>query len=421
MSTQTQPTVSQRDTEILRALGARIADAANSPQMAERRRLWRKLNALEAERPMVLTETGGVLDQVIPLSSLHCEGEWARGVERGLLDRLFHFEEIDDDLIFWPRMTYRNVVNISDYGVPYEAHRGDDGAGHGSYVWESPLQRLPEDLDKLSPRTFTFDAEATDAQRVILEAVFTGVLPVEKRATYWWTVGMTWPAIRLVGLEGFMMAMYDQPEGLHALMAFLRDDHQRMLDWYETNGILSPNNEDDYIGSGGGGCTDRLPQSDWQPGQPARIKDLWGLSESQETVSVSPEMFEEFVFPYQLPVISRFGFACYGCCEPVDVRWHIIKRIPNLRRVSVSPWSNVETMAGNLGKNYVFSRKPNPAYISTKWEEDVVREDLRRTLEATNGLNVELVLKDVHTVSNEPWRFRRWVQIAREEIAKIYG
>jgi hypothetical protein len=27
------------------------------------------------------------------------------------------------------------------------------------------------------------------------------------------------------------------------------------------------------------------------------------------------------------------------------------------------------------------------------------------------------VLKDTHTVQNEPWRIERWVQIAREEIA----
>ena len=63
-------------------------------------------------------------------------------------------------------------------------------------------------------------------------------------------------------------------------------------------------------------------------------KTSGGLSESQETVGVSPELFEEFVFQYQLPIISRFGFACYGCCEPVDSRWHVIKKIPNLRRVS---------------------------------------------------------------------------------------
>jgi hypothetical protein len=93
---------------------------------------------------------------------------------------------------------------------------------------------------------------------------------------------------------------------------------------------------------------------------------MWGFAESQETVNVSPEMFEEFVFQYQLPILSRFGLNCYGCCEPLNKRWYIIKRIPGLRRVSVSPWAQFDDIAEKLGKNYVLSYKPNPAYLAVK-------------------------------------------------------
>jgi hypothetical protein len=416
-------TITPHDTEILRRLGARVAEIAVDPVNIERRRLWQRLNALEAERPMILTETGGVIDETMPKSVLECEGEWARGIERGLRDKIFYFEQVGDDMVIEARVTYGYCVGHDGYGVPDEVHRGNDGAGHGSYVWTAPLQDLPKDLEKLHPRHYTVDRDTTAQIGAALEAAFAGVLKVERRGGYWWTQGLTWPAIKLVGLENFMLLMYDQPEGLHALMAFLRDDHNAVLDWFEAEGLLTPNNEDDYIGSGGRGHTDRLPQPDWTPGTPARLKDLWGLSESQETVSVSPEMFEEFVFPYQVPVISRFGFACYGCCEPVDLRWHIIKRLPNLRRVSISPWSNVPAMAANLQNNYVFSRKPNPAYISSAWNEDVIRRDLRETLTDTHAhkCNVELVMKDVHTLCGEPWRLGRWSQLAREVIGEIYG
>ncbi|MHB9131391.1 MAG: hypothetical protein ACYDBB_09915 [Armatimonadota bacterium] len=421
MAVSTAPMVSAKDKALLRQLGARIVEIAADPVMAERRRLWKKLNALEAERPMILTETGGVLDQTTPVCTLQCEGEWARGVERGLRDKIFYYEQVGDDMVIEPRITYGHVVHQTNYGVQEEVHRGNDGAGHGSYVWEAPLKKLPEDVRKLRFRTFTYDREATDTQCARLEEVFDGVLPVVNRSMFWWTQGLTWPAIKLIGLEGLMLAMYDEPEGLHALMAFLRDDHMQALDWYEQAGLLTPNNEDDYIGSGGRGHTDLLPQSDYVPGKPARIKDLWGLSESQETVGVSPELFAEFIFPYQLPVISRFGFACYGCCEPIDGRWSVVKQIPNLRRVSVSPWSNPVVMAENLGKNYVFSRKPNPAYVSSEWNEAVIRQDLHDTIAATKGLNVELVLKDVHTLANEPDRLGRWSAIAREVIDEVYG
>jgi hypothetical protein len=338
-----------------------------------------------------------------------------------LRDRVFYFEQIGDDAIIMPRVTCGHTIRSTGYGVEVRYERGDDGHGHGSRRWDAPLRDLPADLAKLRPRTFERDVEATDAERERLEGVFEGVLRVERRSGYWWTTGLTGVAITLVGLEGFMLAMVDQPEGLHALMAFLRDDHAGMLDWYEREGLLTPNNEDDYIGSGGCGWTDRLPQLDYVAGRPARIRDLWGLSESQETVGVSPEMFAEFVFPYQLPLISRFGFACYGCCEPVDGRWHVVRRIPNLRRVSISPWSNPARMAEALGRRYVFSRKPNPSHISTpEWNEAVIRQELRETLAATRGLNVELVMKDVHTLAGDRSRLGRWTRIAREVIDEVW-
>jgi len=414
--------VNQRDKAILRELAGRIAEIGGDPVMAERRRLWKKLNALDMERPLIMVETCGVIDEIIPLDTLICEGQWARDMERGLRDKVFWYERLRDDVVIEPRITYGNCVRSTDLGVSDVKHYADNAGAMSSYVWDAPLKDLPADLDKLHFREHTFDEATTLKHRALLEDVFDGVLPVVKRATYWWSQGLTQTAVYLLGMEQLMLAMYDQPEGLHALMAFLRDDQMRTLDWFESSGLLTLNNEDDYVSSGSRGHTDLLPQSDYVPGSPARLKDLWGLSESQETVGVSPALFEEFVFQYQLPLISRFGFACYGCCEPVDTRWHVIEKIPNLRRVSVSPWANVRKMAENLGRDYIFSRKPNPAYVSTgKWDEDFIRADLRETIQATKGANVELILKDVHTVNHQRWRLGRWVEIAREVIGEVYG
>jgi hypothetical protein len=128
-------------------------------------------------------------------------------------------------------------------------------------------------------------------------------------------------------------------------------------------------------------------------------------------------MFEDFVFRYQKPIIERFGFACYGCCEPVDLRWHIIKNLSNLRRVSVSPWADQRGMADKLGRNYVFSRKPNPTNISMEaWDEELIRKDLKQTMDIAGKLNLEIVMKDVHTVASQPWRLGRWTELARAAI-----
>ena len=74
------------------------------------------------------------------------------------------------------------------------------------------------------------------------------------------------------------------------------------------------NNENDYIGSGSMGYSRALPGPD-RPGAPAvQTRDLWVLLESQETVGVGPDLFEEFIFPYQLSIAKRFGRIYYGCC-----------------------------------------------------------------------------------------------------------
>jgi len=295
----------------------------------------------------------------------------------------------------------------------------------GSYRWDPPIKDLDRDIDRLHYRSLVVDRDKTAAWRQLLEELFGNILPVENRGSYWWTTGLTWTAIDLIGLQPLMMAMADHPQGLHRLMAFLRDDLLQLLDRFEGEGILSPNNEDDYVGSGSIGYTDELrgrsPASDGQ--QWVRVQDLWGLSESQETVGVSPQMFEEFVFPYQEPIISRFGLSYYGCCEPLHGRIRTVKRLSNLRRVSVSPWCNQEVMADELGQDYIFCRKPKPTLISTPgWDEEMMREDLRGTLRVAGQCPLEFAMKDVHTLCDQPWRLGRWVDLAREVCAESgYG
>ncbi len=422
MSDTSQSTIREKDRAILRGLASRIAEIAADPIMEERKSLWNKMNSLRGERPMILTEAMGIGDEAMPFNKLECEGDWAKNLERTMREKIFHFEEIGDDFIVHPFISWNNAISATDYGVQSVTHRTDNEGKMASYSWDAAVGNLSEDLHKLKHRTFQHDKEMTEAGKSELESVFGDIMPLRHVASYWWTQGLTITAVNLIGLEELMLKMYDEPEGLHALMAFLRDDHMQQLDWYEANGVLSPTVECDSVGSGGCGYTDQLPQADYDPTKGARIRDLWGLSESQETVGVSPDLFAEFIFPYQLPIISRFGLACYGCCEPVDQRWSYIKQIPKLRRVSVSPWSNVENMAENLGQNYVYSRKPNPSHISTeKLDEELIREELRKVIVATKGMNVELVMKDVHTINNEPVRLGRWTQIAREEIDKVYG
>ena len=409
--------VSSADRETLRRLAARVAQAARDPIMAERRRLWTLEASLRPERPMILAETMGLYPELYPQSSLTCETPETRAIERLFQDTLFRYEQVRDDWVIGPWFNLPWAIDLGDWGVDIRKTVGDNDGHLGSYVWDPPIKNLDTDLKKLRHRRFTVDREGTLARKEALERLFGDLLPIRIRGAAYWTMGLTWRAIDLIGMEPLMLAMYDHPDGLHTLMAFLRDDHMALVDWLEREGLYTLNNEDDYVGSGSIGYCDELPKPDGASGDLVRAQDLWVLSESQETVGVSPQLFAEFILPYQKPLIERFGLCYYGCCEPIHARWPYLQAIPNLRRLSISPWCGQAYMAEQLGGDYVFCRKPNPALISRAvWDEESIRADIAETLRLTQGCVVEFAMKDVHTLAGQSWRLGRWVEIAREEI-----
>ena len=85
----------------------------------------------------------------------------------------------------------------------------------------------------------------------------------------------------------------------------------------------------------------------------------------------------------------------------------------------MSPWVNKERGAEKIGKDYVFSNKPNPAYISL-FNEDVVRKDLEetRTICRKYACPLEFIFKDISTVGHEPPRLKKWADIAMQTAAR---
>jgi len=409
-----EATINTRDREILRRLASKVADLAARPIEGEKRDLWYRLNALEPTRPVIFCDPENGWNEIITIDQFECQGEMAQRWEMTLRKEIFWGAEMRDDRVIEPNFIVSHVYSESDWGMHEKKIGGTDG---GSYVWESPLQSYA-DFDKLHYPIITVNHEATDRVIELANDTLGDILPVRRRTAWWWTLGMTWTLINIRGLQQIMYDMFDHPDDLHRLMAFLRDGHLAKLDFLQENGFLSLNNDATYVGSGGFGWTNELPQSDFD-GR-VRTGDMWGFTESQETVGVSPQMFAEFVFPYQLPIQERFGLNCYGCCEPLDKRWHIVKEIPNLRRVSVSPWADIGGMAEKLEDQYIFSMKPRPTDLAmTGFDEERIRTELRDALQKTRDCRVEVIMKDNHTIRNDPQRVVRWVQIAREEAEDL--
>ena len=91
--------------------------------------------------------------------------------------------------------------------------------------------------------------------------------------------------------------------------------------------------------------------------------------------------------------------------------------IPNVRKISMSPWVDQERGAEEIGEDYVYSRKPSPAMVATtRFVPDNVRVDLDTTRDIceAHGCPVEFILKDISTVRYEPERLTRWAEIAMQ-------
>ena len=409
------------DLKTLRELASKVREIADGAKNKDCVRLWRGLDEGRNERPLLLAEEGSA-ELVMPGFKPKCKEKWAQAEEWMLLRHIIHHDMIRDD---WPVEPFVNVpwmISKSDFGVEIK-HVFPDGDFESKTAFhiDHPLKDLEADFHKLKHRSFSVDRAGTLAKKALLESVYDGLLGVEIRGNPWWTLGLTITAIDLIGLENLMIYMYEQPEALHKLMDFLSADNIALVKWMEAEGLLTLNNLNDYIGSGSRGYTAALPQSDFNG--KVRTCDLWALIESQETVGVGPELYEEFVFQYEQRIAKLFGRVYLGCCEPVHNRWHVIRKLDNLKRVSVSPWCDEKFMAEALGRDYVYSRKPNPSLISMEsFDEELIKADLRKTLTLTkaNGCPTEIIMKDVHTMSGHPERLGRWVELARQEIAKIY-
>jgi hypothetical protein len=146
---------------------------------------------------------------------------------------------------------------------------------------------------------------------------------------------------------------------------------------------------------------------------------MWASAESQELTQVSPAMHTEFALNYERRLLKHFGLNGYGCCEDLTHKLDSVLTIPNIRRISISPWANVERCANYLQNKCIFSWKPHPGYIASDFDPQHIQEYIQDALNKTKDCVLEIILKDTHTCQNHPERFTQWTKITRKLIEKL--
>jgi hypothetical protein len=398
----------------LRELAKQVAEIAALPVMAQRRAMWVRHNQLQMMRPMILVFPEGSWRELLPESALQCEGERARKIESDLRRRIYHHEHIHDDTVI--EKIWVAPKRITDSGWGLEAKRIPSHELTGAWAFD-PVILEPGDLAKLRYPFVSYDAEGSLRDLDALQSLFGDILDVQSRGVAHVSFHLMSIYTSLRGFEQVMWDMYDHPAMLHEAMQFLEEGSRRLVAQYEALNLLSLNNDSTYHSSGGVGYTTELPAPRHDPDH-VRPCDMWASAESQEMAQVSPEMHAEFILPYESRLLAPFGLNGYGCCEDLTNKLDDVLAIPNLRRVSISPFANVDRCAERLGANCIFSWKPHPAHLVGAFDAARVRADIKHTLDVSRGCVVEMILKDTHTCEHHPERFTWWTDIAQELTAE---
>jgi len=416
--------ISRNDKEILRELAEQKAVIGNLPVQQEKARLWTALNDLKSERPMVwINEICWNEMNVNDELTLRCQGDWAKEQELELRRELYQWNHLPGDMVVNPWIECPRAIHSTDFGIMEETdiaetdHENEIISRH----FHVQIEALA-DLEKIKMPVVTHSETATAFRQQAFDEVFSDILPVK-------TVGQThiwftpWDfLIRWTGIENAMLGLYEEPELYHTAIDRLVDAWMAELDQLESQNLLSLDNSNVRVGSGGYGYISELPGANFDSGQVAP-HNMWGCSNAQIFSGVSPEMHWDFAIAHDLRWMERWSVNYYGCCEPLDNKVDLLRRIPNLRKVSVSPWCDSGKIIDGLGSDYVISRKPSPAILATeKWHPERARQEIREFMDKTRGQShVELIMKDISTVRHDPQRLWEWSQIALEEAERYVG
>jgi hypothetical protein len=409
-------TIPRQDRDVLRRLADEWAQIAALPLQAQRADMWRCLNRLERVKPLIwINEIPWHEMNVDDELTLTCEHPFCREHELRMRRELYQWRHMPGDMIIEPVFYSPLVIHDTGFGISEDVDvaKTDEASTIVSRRFHRQIQE-EADLAKIRTPVVTHDAEASARDHSLLNDLVGDLLSIQKRGApgFWFA---PWDElIRWWGVQEAMLDLVLRPELVHQAMDRLVSAYLSRLDQYVAGGLLSLNNHNVRVGSGGYGYSDELPR----PGHdPAHIEpaDLWGCGTAQIFSDVSPEMHVEFALQYERRWMDRFGLTYYGCCEPLHRKLDMLRSLPNLRKISMSPWVDVEYAAQRIGGDYVFSHKPNPAlFAEDTFNAGRARQELVDVLDRTRRCCVEVIMKDISTVRYEPQRLWRWAEIARE-------
>ncbi len=406
----------KKEREVLRRLADKVRTIAELPCQQQNRTLWQRLNDLEPCRPMVwINEIPWHEMKVSNELDLKCRHPLCRRAEEQLRQTIYCWNYMPVDRVVEKSFYAPMAIKDSGFGITEAIDfRQEDTESTILSREFKPQINDEKDLKKIQIPRISHDEHESEQRYHFYTDLFGDLLTIKKQGiTHKWFAPWDY-LVRYWGVEKAMTDLVRRPKLVHrAMERYIHAHLERLKQWQALNLLTSA--EGNYrVGSGAYAYSQHLPAKPFDP-QRVRPQDQWGCATAQIFCDVSPKMHEEFALQYEIRWLKNFGLNYYGCCEPLHNKIDLLRQIPNLRKISISPWADAQKSANQIERDYVLSIKPNPAVLAaTTWNLESAKQELDALLQKTEGCNVEIVMKDISTVRYQPQRLWQWGRMARE-------
>jgi len=414
----------RRDKEILRGLAEKVAGIAALEEQNVTVEKWKRLNDMKLVRPMVYIYQIPWWEMMNEDSELilRTGDEKARKMEENLLQTIYLWNHMRADMVVEPHYTVPEcIINNTGFGVAVEREIVPSNGGKGVPSSHYRIQISGEaDIEKIKTPVVSCDYAGAEREYEWTSEIMDGIMAVKRSGPV--SFGFApWDLLAMLCDPGqILLDLAMRPAYIHKLIDRLATAYCDMLDQMVNLNLFSLGSGNHVVGNGGLGFTDQLPQPDCDP-RHVRLSDLWSGGMSQIFSEVSPAMHEEFALQYEKRYLNRAGLTYYGCCEPLHRKVDIAARhLTKLRKISMSPWVDIKTGAEAINGRFIFSFKPNPAFLATenKWAKESAKKQIEEVLDVTKGEKLEIILKDISTVRHEPRRLWEWTEMVMDMVRR---
>ena len=412
--------IAKKDRQILRELAKYQADLSSKDVNKERNRRIKDMHGLKPVRPPVwINEIPWHEMDINGELNLVCDSENARKIEESFRRIIFRWKYFQADMVVENAFYITKSYTETAIGVePRIETRVTDKKNNIVAQHYLDVLDSEEKIDSLVMPIIL--AKPEDDKKNIEEAeeIFHDILPVRLRG-----IGINhapWDKLAVLhGVDNTLMDIVDRPEFLHRMIKKYTEIQFSRFSQFEEQGLLDYNLSHLHCTPP---YTEDLPASDYDGGK-VRLKDVWFRGMAQIFSMVSAEMRDEFDLQYMRPLMEKCGLSYYGCCEPLEKFIPYLKKIPNMRKIGVTPWADIRSSAEQIGSNYVMARKPNPAFVTGVFDRERVKREISETIEICleHKCPYEFVLKDISTVNYKPQNLIDWEKTVMRTIDSYYG